>query len=85
MQRTFKPVSQKVSDRRPPLFQPPSPENAQLIMSHLSSLLGVGILLAIGKIAKSIALPQRGARRQEGGGNINPRKRLNPSTSFLPN
>lgn len=85
MKRQFKPVSKKVAQQRGPLFDAPSPETVNMVMSHLPDLIGIGALFTIAKLARSLAMPVRGAPSvQTGRKNVNLRKQLNPKTAFLP-
>lgn len=80
MNLTFKPIA-RGKERRPAMVSAPTRDMARAVSANLEDFIGLGVLLAIGKIAKSMALPPK---RQAGRGNINPRKQLNPSTAFLP-
>lgn len=85
MKRQFKPVSKKVEQQRSPLFDAPSPETVNMVMSHLSEMIGIGALFTIAKLAKTLATPVRGVPyTQTGRKNVNPRKQLDPKTAFMP-
>lgn len=85
MKRQFKPVSKKIEQQRGPLFDAPRPETVNMVMSHLSDLIGIGALFTIAKLAKTLATPVRGVpSAQTERKNVNPRKQLDPKTAFLP-
>lgn len=87
MRLEFKPLPPKAKMRRPELFQPPAhlEQDADLFSKLGIDLAGFGMLYQIVKMARSFMIEPR----QRGGGNsaavnINPKKRLNPKTSFQP-
>jgi len=80
MELTFKPISAQTKKRRQEMIPPVGKDLTQAVISSLPALLGAGLLIGIARIAMGMV---KQTNRHRASRNINTKKQLNPSTSFL--